>query len=88
MIFEAKLKDIKFNTSPATISCILAAILLNQHYAFAEGISQQGTEIANVYAKLGPPTLLTSMEIYKIKAYIIMYINNGKLYLHGSSTST
>ena len=80
-IFEAKLKDIKFNANPAIITCILGSILLNQHYVYAQGVSQQGAEVANYLSKLGPPTLLTAMEICKVKAYLRMYITNGKLYL-------
>jgi hypothetical protein len=88
VIFEAKLKDIKLNTTPAIITCILGSILLNQQYVLASGISQEGSQVASYLSKLAPPTLLTAMEIYKVKAYIRMYITNSRLYLHESSIST
>ncbi|MBZ9687245.1 hypothetical protein G9F72_013005 [Clostridium estertheticum] len=53
--------------------------MLNQDQVYAKDASQQGTEVIKFISNLGPPTLLTSVEIYKVRAYIKMYIVNLKL---------
>lgn len=78
-IFEAKLKDIKFNTTPTIIGCIMGGILLNQHCVYAKDVTQQGVEVINSLCSIGPPTLLTVAEIYKVRSYIKMYMENLKL---------
>lgn len=81
-IFETKLKDTKHNTYPVIISCIIGGIFLKQNYAYATDAVQESTGIINILSILGPPTLLTAVEIYKIRGYIKKYIENLKLYSH------
>ena len=57
-------------------------ILLNQHSVYAIDAAQESTEVINFLSILGPPTLLTAVEIYKVRAYIRIYFKNIKLYLH------
>ncbi|MGH4137141.1 hypothetical protein [Clostridium sp.] len=63
-------------------------MLLNQNYAYAKDAAQQGTEVINILSTLGPPTLLTAVEIYKVRAYIKMYTHNLKLLFHQAPIST
>jgi hypothetical protein len=78
-IFEAKLKDIKFNTTPTIIGCIMGGILLNHHYVYAKDAAQQGAEVINSLCSIGPPALLSAAEIYKVRSYIKIYMENLKL---------
>jgi hypothetical protein len=78
-IFEAKLKDINFSRTPTIVACIIGSILLNQDYVYAKGATQEGTEVINFLRELGPPTLLTIAELYKVRDYIKMYMKNLKL---------
>jgi hypothetical protein len=66
----------------------MGCLLLKQDYVYAKDATQQGTEVINYLSILGPPTLLTAVEIYKVRAYIKMYFKNLKLYLHERPTST
>ena len=66
----------------------MGCILLTQHSVYATDAAQEGTEVANYLYSLGLPTLLTAVEIYKVRAYIKIYIKNLKLYLHESPIST
>lgn len=82
------MKDIKLITYPTIISCIIGSILLTPDYAYAKDAAQQSTEVINNLSLLGPPALLTAVELYKVRAYIKMYIKNLKLYLHQPIKST
>ncbi len=86
-IFEAKLKDIRLNTSPAIIGCVMGCILLNQGYVYAKDAAQEGTEIINSLSKLNIPTLLTAVELYKVRDYIKMYIKNLKLVIRKTTSN-
>jgi hypothetical protein len=87
-IFEAKLNDIKFDKAPGILGCIMGCILLNQDYVYAKNAAQEcAVAITSLY-KLGAPTLLTAVEIYKVRAFLKMYIENLKLYLHETQIST
>ena len=66
----------------------MGCILLNQHSVYAKDAANEGTEVAKYIYSLGPPMLLTAVEIYKIRAYIKIYIKNLKLYLHEPPIST
>jgi len=66
----------------------MSSILLNQNYVYAKNAAQQSTEVMIFLSNLGPPTLFTAVEIYKVRAYIKMYIHNLKLYLHEDPIST
>ena len=57
-------------------------MVLNQDYVYAKVVTQQGTEVINSLYKIGPETLLTAVEIYKVRVLMKMYIENLKLYLH------
>ena len=87
-MFEAKLKDIKFSTSPAIIGCVMGCILLNQDYVYAKAAAKESIEVVNSLYKLGPEALLTAVEVYKVRASVKMYIKNLKLYLHQTAKST
>ena len=78
-IFEAKLKDIKLNTSPAIIGCVMGCIFLNPDCVYAKDAAQEGAEVINSLCNLGPPTLLAVAEICKVRYYIKMYMENLKL---------
>ena len=82
------MKDIKFYKYPTIISCIMGCIFLNPDYAYAKDAAPQAAEVINNLSILGPPMLLTAVELYKVRAYIKMYINNLKLYLHEPIKST
>ena len=58
---------------------MLACILLKQDYVYAKGVTQEGTEVINFLSKFGPPTLITTGEIYKVRDYIKIYMQNIKL---------
>lgn len=60
----------------------MGCILLKQDYVYAADAVHEGAEVINVLSNLGPPTLLTAVEIYKIRGYIKKYIENLKLYSH------
>jgi len=66
----------------------MGCILLKQDYVYATDAVQEGTEVINLLSILAPPTLLTAVEIYKVRGYIKIYIKNFKLYLHEHPTST
>jgi len=87
-IFDAKLKDNKLDTAPVIISCVIGCIFLTQHCVYAKDAAQEGTKIVKYLSNLGPPTLLTALEIYKVRAYIKMYIKNVQLHLHERQIST
>lgn len=61
------------------IGCIVSFILLRPDYVYAKNVAQEGTEVVNFLSTLGPPTLLTAAEIYKVRAYIKTYMKNLKL---------
>jgi uncharacterized protein YnzC (UPF0291/DUF896 family) len=63
-------------------------MVLNQDYVYAKVVTQQGTEVINSLYKIGPETLLTAVEIYKVRVLMKMYIKNLKLYLHQTPIST
>ncbi|MBU3144285.1 hypothetical protein [Clostridium sp. CF012] len=50
--------------------------MLNQNYVYAKGVTHEGTEIISI---LGAPTLLTAVEIYKVRSSIKIYMKNLKL---------
>jgi hypothetical protein len=66
----------------------MGCILLNQDYVYAKAAAHESTEVINSIYKLGSPTLLTAVEVYKVRAYVKMYIKNLKLYLHQTAIST
>lgn len=78
-IFKSKLKDIKFNKTPAIIGCIIGCILLKPDYVYAKDTVQESTEVISFLCTLVPPTLLTAAEIYKVRASIKIYMKNVKL---------
>ncbi|MBU3093613.1 hypothetical protein KPL35_16270 [Clostridium sp. CF011] len=57
--------------------------MLKPDYVYAKDTVQESTEVINFLSKLGPPTLLTAVEIYKVRAYI----KNLKSHLHEPSIS-
>jgi len=57
----------------------MGGILLNQHCVYAKDAAQQGAEVINSLCSIGPPTLLSVAEIYKVRSYIKMYMENLKL---------
>lgn len=57
----------------------MGGILLNQDCVYAKTVAQEGTEVINSLYNLGPPTLLAVAEIYKVRSYIKMYMENLKL---------
>ena len=57
----------------------MGSILLNQDCVYAKAAAQEGTEVINLLCNLGPPTLLTTAEVYKVRAYVKMYMKNLKL---------
>lgn len=65
----------------------MGCILLNQDCVYAKDAAQEGTEIINLLSKLGPPTLLTAIELYKVEAYIKMYIKNLKLVMKKTTSN-
>jgi len=79
---KSKLKNIKFSTYPAIICFIMGFILLKPDYVYAKDAVHEGTAVINFLSNLGPPSLLTALEIYKVQPYIKMYILNLKLHLH------
>ena len=66
----------------------MGCILLNQDYVYAKDAAQEGTEVINSLYKIGPPALLTAVEIYKVRAFMKMHGKNLKLYLHEALIST
>lgn len=63
-------------------------IFLNQQSVYAKDAAQEGTKILDYLSTLGPPSLLTAVEIYKVRSYIKIYTKNLKLYLHEHPSST
>jgi len=63
-------------------------MVLNQDYVYAKVVTQEGTEVINSLYKVGPATLLTVVEIYKVRVLMKMYFENFKLYLHEAIIST
>ncbi len=57
----------------------MGGILLNHNYVYAKGVTHEGTEVINFLSILGPPTLLTLAEIYKVRSSIKIYMENLKL---------
>ncbi|MGH4123924.1 MAG: hypothetical protein ACREV6_13440 [Clostridium sp.] len=57
----------------------MGGILLNQNCVYAKGVTQEGTEVINFLSILGPATLLTAAEIYKVRSSIKIYMKNLKL---------
>ncbi len=86
-IFEAKLTDIKLNTCPVIIGCVMSCIFLYPDCVYAKDAAQEGTEIISSLSKLNLATLLTAVELYKVKAYIKMYINNLKLVMKKTTSN-
>jgi len=59
----------------------MGCILLNQDCVYAKDTATKGIEVINLLYNLGPPTLLTAVDFYKVRAYIKMHIKNLKFYL-------
>ncbi|WP_291632825.1 hypothetical protein [Clostridium sp.] len=57
----------------------MSGIILKQDCVYARDTAQQGIEIINLVSILGPPIMLTVAEMFKVRAYIRMYIKNLKL---------
>jgi len=75
---KSKLKNIKFSTYPAIICFIMGFIFLKPDYVYAKDAVHEGTAVINFLSNLGPPSLLTALEIYKVQPYIKMYMSNLK----------
>ncbi|MFT5875478.1 MAG: hypothetical protein ACI8WT_004471 [Clostridium sp.] len=57
----------------------MSGIILKQDCVYAKDAAGQGIEIINLVSILGPPIMLTVAEMFKVRAYIKMYIKNLKL---------
>ncbi|MCB2291087.1 hypothetical protein LGK97_15240 [Clostridium sp. CS001] len=62
--------------------------MLNQDYVYAKAAAKESTEVVNSLYNLGPPTLLTAVEVYKVRSHVKMYVKNLKLCLHQTPAST
>lgn len=76
LIFEAKLKDIRFNENQKIISYTIGIIFLSQHLAYAHPSVGKSNKIIEFLDNYGPPLILTAVDLLKLGAPIKIHMKN------------
>ena len=77
LVFDIKLKDIKFPRNYKILSYTLGIVFFSQHFVYSHPSVENGNEVFELLNNYGPPLFLTTGELIKTIIPIKMNMKNS-----------